>query len=219
MVKIGVFDSGIGGQAIADKLKTLFPDAEIIFVNDHEHVPYGTRRRAEIIELTLAAIQPLIDAGCDAIVIACNTATTMAIKDIRAAHPDVHFVGIEPMIKPAAKLTRSGVIAVFATPGTLRSPRYAQLKHTWAPKLTVLEPDCSGWATLIERGEPERIDIHSMINEIHRWKADVIVLGCTHYHWLKERIEKAAGPRVQVLEPSDAIGNRIESLLAEDFVN
>jgi len=213
MTKIGVFDSGIGGQAIADKLRQLFPGVEIISVNDSKNVPYGSHRRADIVRLTERAITPLIYEQCDAIVIACNTATTNAIGDLRKNHPEIHFVGIEPMIKPAARMTRTGVIAVLATPGTLKSHRYHQLKHQWASQLTVVEPDCSHWARLIEDGHADRIDLHAVISDVKRWNADIIVLGCTHYHWIKDRIEKAAGPKIHVLEPSDAIGARLDSIL------
>ncbi len=213
-MKIGVFDSGIGGEAVAARIQQLFPDVEILSVNDSKNIPYGLRQRSEIVRLTLAAIQPLIAAKCDGIVIACNTATTNAISDLRAAYPDMHFVGIEPMVKPAAKLTRTGVIGVLATPGTLLSPRYDQLKQQWAPHVTVIEPDCSTWADRIEHGHADSIDVATTIEELKRWQADVIVLGCTHYHWLKDKIQTIAGPHVQVLEPSDAIGARLDSLLS-----
>ncbi len=219
MVKIGVFDSGVGGQAVAEKLRLLFPSVEILSVNDSQNVPYGSRRRADIIRLTDTALQPLIEAQCDAIVIACNTATTNAIDDLRKRYPDTHFVGIEPMIKPAAKATKTGVIAVLATPSTLSSHRYHALKLRWAPRITIVEPDCSSWAGLIERGEAERIDIDTFVRDLRRWNIDVIVLGCTHYHWLKDRIQKTSGPSIKVLEPSDAIGARLSSLLTQDFFN
>lgn len=213
MVKIGVFDSGIGGKAVAKRLRQLFPKAKIISVHDSANVPYGSKPASEVIRLTDAAIQPLLAEKCDAIVIACNTATTNAIDHLRSTYPDVHFVGIEPMVKPAAKLTKTGTIAVLATPGTLKSHRYAELKRLWAAQLTVIEPDCSSWATLIERGELQRVDVHVAVHESLRWQADVIVIACTHYHWIKDRIQATAGPSVRVLEPSDAIGARIDSLL------
>lgn len=218
MVKIGVFDSGIGGQTIAEKLTRLFPDVEIISVNDSENIPYGLKQRSEIVRLTLKAVAPLVEDGCDAIVIACNTATTNAIDELRSTYPNTHFVGIEPMVKPAAKMTRTGVIGVLATPGTLASTRYARLKHQWAGRVTVIEPDCSNWAALIEHGGADTIDVTSVIEELLRWEADVIVLGCTHYHWLHDKIQKIAGPKVKILEPSDAIGARLDSLLSINSV-
>lgn len=218
MTKIGVFDSGIGGLSVAQKLEKLFPEVEILFTNDSANVPYGSRRRADIARLTETALQPLIDAQCDAIVIACNTATTNAINDLRKRYPDTHFVGIEPMVKPAAQMTKTGTIAVLATPSTLTSNRYHELKLRWAPRTTIIEPDCSKWASMIERGDADRIDIDTFIRELKRWDIDIIVLGCTHYHWLKERIQKAAGPHIKVLEPSDAIGARLDSLLSINSV-
>lgn len=217
MVKIGVFDSGIGGKSVANKLEVLFPEAQIIFANDPEHVPYGSRTPAEVTVLTKTAIQPLIDADCDAIVIACNTATTNSIGDLRAAYPDTHFVGIEPMVKPAAALTKSGTIAILATPRTLASPRYAQLKSEYTSGITVIEPDCSNWASLIERNHMNQQEIRKVAEQIQQADADVAVLGCTHYHWIKEDIQSILGPNVTILEPSDAIGARLDSLLSTDF--
>ena len=212
-MKIGVFDSGIGGKAVAEELQRLIPDAEVLYVSDSAHVPYGGRPQQEIIELTEAAIQPLLDAACDAIVIACNTATTNAIGALRQAHPAQHFVGLEPMIKPAAALTKTKTIAVLATPATLASERYAQLKNDWAADITVIEPDCASWASNIEHDAIEKIPLETTMSALKDNDVDVIVLGCTHYHWLKDRIEQLAGPTVTVLEPSNAIKERIHSLL------
>lgn len=217
-MKIGVFDSGVGGRAVAKRLGELLPDAEIICIDDHEHVPYGSRPVTEIIQLTDAAIQPLIDANCDAIVIACNTVTTVAITHLREEHPQMNFVGIEPMVKPAAAQTKSGKIAVLATPVTLASASYDSLKKTWAEGVTIIEPDTSSWAGLIEAGRSEEVPIEDTVFHLIEQNVDVIVLACTHYHWLKERAETAAGVRAIVLEPSDAIGNRILSLLSSETV-
>ena len=213
-MRIGVFDSGVGGKAVAGKLQELLPNAEIISVDDHDHVPYGDRTPENIIELTKIAIQPLLDMGCDAIIIACNTATTVAISSLRATYPSVNFIGIEPMVKPAATITKSKIIAVLATPKTLQSSRYKELKDTWAQGITILEPDCSDWAALIENNDSTKIQVEATTAKLLKEGVDVIVLGCTHYHMIKERIVDAAGDNVTVLEPTDAIANRIKSLLA-----
>ena len=212
-MRIGVFDSGIGGKAVATELGKLLPNAEIISVDDHDHVPYGDRPPEEIIELTKIAIKPLLSSSCDAIIIACNTATTVAISNLRTTYPDVNFIGIEPMVKPAAKLTRSGVIAVLATPRTLQSDRYNELKQTWAKDIVVIEPDCKNWSKLIEENESDQIDIETVTASLISQKVDVIVLGCTHYHHIKQRIVDSAGPDISVLEPTDAIANRVKSLI------
>jgi glutamate racemase len=176
-------------------------------------MPYGTKTDQEIVSLTVAAIQPLLTLNCDSIVIACNTATTVAIKHLRDMYPDVRFIGIEPMVKPAAQLTNTGVIAVCATPGTLRSKRYNELKESYARGITIIEPDCSSWALRIENDETNTIDVEATVASLIAQDVDVIVLGCTHYHWLKQRFVTAAGPDITVLEPSDAIAKRIADLV------
>jgi glutamate racemase len=217
-MKIGVFDSGIGGQAVALRLGKLLPDADIINIDDHEHVPYGSRPVEEIIRLADTAIQPLIDIHCDAIVIACNTVTTVAISHLRAKYPNMNFVGIEPMVKPAAMQTKSGVIAVLATPATLKSASYAALKKTWTEGIEVIEPDTASWAALIEAGKADLVPIENTVLKLIEQNVDIIVLACTHYHWLKERAVTAVGSRAIILEPSDAIGKRVLSLLGDTSV-
>jgi glutamate racemase len=106
------------------------------------------------------------------------------------------------------KITQTNRIAVCATLGTLKSERYKKLKKTWIKDITVIEPDCDSWAELIENGESDKIDVNSVVKSLQNENVDIIVLGCTHFHWLKNRIEKAAGPTVKVLEPSDAVASR-----------
>ena len=208
-MKIGVFDSGLGGEAVAVELRRLLPGAQVISINDRANMPYGTKPRAEIMKLTQAAIQPLLALECDTIVIACNTATTAAIQLLRHDYPTQKFIGLEPMVKPAALLTKTGVIATLATPATIASPRYEKLKSEYAKGVSIIEPDCSSWAELIETDQRELIDLEATIVPLLEQHVDVIILGCTHYHWLKDAIENIAGPTVMVLEPSDAIKNRI----------
>ncbi|HEY0965441.1 MAG TPA: aspartate/glutamate racemase family protein [Candidatus Saccharimonadales bacterium] len=214
-MKLGIFDSGIGGEAIAEALKQEFPDATFQVVNDRTHLPYGDKTPEEIRELTDTAIQPLIQSGSDVIVIACNSATTAAIDWLRRKYPEQKFIGIEPMIKPAAKHTKTGVIAVCATTATLASQSYQTLRKRYAGDLTVLEPDCSAWAKMIEDNQINETQIAETLDELLEAQADVIVLGCTHYHWIKDFILDHVGPDVAVLEPSEAIGRRVKALLQE----
>ncbi|MFZ3009646.1 MAG: glutamate racemase [Candidatus Microsaccharimonas sp.] len=213
-MKIGVFDSGIGGKAVATRLQELIPNAEIISVDDHRHVPYGSRPNAEIISLTQTAIQPLIDAECDVIVIACNTATTVAINHLREMFPLVPFVGIEPMIKPAAALTITKKITVLATPATLASARYKELKKLWANNVHIDEPDCNDWAELIEANRSKEVPIAGVVRNAIDNGSDVIVLACTHYHYLTSAAVATAEKRATILEPSDAIARRIKTILS-----
>jgi glutamate racemase len=208
-MKIGVFDSGVGGRFVADALAAAFTDDEVMYVNDREHVPYGNKSPEEIRHLTRTAVIPLVDDGCSIIVIACNTASTNAISFLRETYPHIFFVGLEPMIKPATQLTKTGVVAVCATRATLASKSYGLLKRTWAADITVIEPDCHEWATLIEEERSNEIDIDSLVTDLVSKNCDVIVLGCTHYHWLKNRFH-AANPSITILEPTDAIRQRID---------
>lgn len=207
-MKIGVFDSGRGGKYVADRLQVLFPDDDVHYVNDVTHLPYGEKTATELQQLTDAAIQPLLEDGSDVIVIACNSATTNAIAYLRQNYPATFFVGIEPMIKPAAQLTTTNTIAVCATPATLRSEAYASLKQRYASELTVIEPDCATWASLIEDARADEIDVEATVHQLHSQGCDTVVLGCTHYHYLKDRFQKAA-PLLHILEPTDAIASRI----------
>lgn len=212
-MKLGIFDSGIGGEAVAMTLRTSFPDAEIIAVNDHKNMPYGSKSPHEICTLTDAAIQPLLKNNCDIIILACNTATAAAIEMLRKRYPKQKFIGLEPMIKTASQLTKTNIIALCATPATLASDRYKQLVTRFGSHLTILEPDCSDWANMIENNQINHDSIARIINDVCDRGADVVVLGCTHYHWIKELIVETTDRRAQIIEPSEAIGRRIKTLL------
>lgn len=215
-MKLGVFDSGIGGEAVAAALQKTFPDAEIITVNDRDNVPYGEKSRERVIGLTDAAIQPLLASRCDVIILACNTATTAAIATLRSRYPTQRFIGIEPMIKPAAALTKSGRIAVCATPATLGSARYDELISLYGANLSIIEPDCQEWAYMIEHNQINHQKIAETIEQVCNTGADVIVLGCTHYHWIKDDIIALTRGRAVVLEPSEAIGRQVVALLGSE---
>jgi len=212
-MKLGVFDSGVGGEAVAAALQQTCPKAEMIVVNDRLHVPYGSKTPDEIIRLTDAAIQPLLSGECDVVVIACNTATAIALPTLRSRYPQQKFIGIEPMIKTASQLTKTNIVAVCATPATLASDRYNATKKRFTSDITVLEPDCHNWAYLIENSQINRQHIQATIRQVCDQGADVIVLGCTHYHWIKDVISEIANGDAKVIEPSEAIGRRVAHLL------
>jgi glutamate racemase len=208
-MKIGVFDSGRGGEFIANGLEQLLPEHEYTVVNDRDNVPYGSRSNTEVLQLTDAAIQPLI-AECSIIVIACNTATMAGITVLRERHPDTLFIGIEPMVKPAAKLSRSEHISVLATPLTLQSERYRQLVAQFASELRIDEPDATGWAAAVEADAARDIDFSELATSVNNG-SDVIVLACTHYITLKDRLREQF-PNVTILEPTEAIARQITAL-------
>ncbi|PIZ61499.1 glutamate racemase [Candidatus Saccharibacteria bacterium CG_4_10_14_0_2_um_filter_52_9] len=212
-MKIGVFDSGVGGLSVANAIGTALPDHEVILRDDRKHVPYGLRPPEEILGFVVPIFQELVDTGCQVIVVACNTVTTTLIGELRQRFK-IPLVAIEPMVKPAASLTKTKVIAVCATPTTLASSRYAQLKVEFAKDITVLEPDCSDWPVMIEDGQRDQQKIDSRITQVLTAGADVIVLACTHYHWIEDEITKLAKGRAQILQPEPAVIEQLKRVLA-----
>lgn len=213
-MKIGVFDSGVGGQSVAQAIQRTLPEAEVMLREDKEHVPYGTRQPAELLELVTPIFQELVDAGCQVIVVACNTVSTTLIKELRRRF-EIPLVAIEPMVKPAAALTKTKVIAVLATPTTLASARYAWLKDNYAKDVKVLEPDCSDWPYMIEHQQIDHQKIADRINEVLAANADVIVLGCTHYHWIEEDISKLSNGKATVLQPEQVVIEQLKRVLEQ----
>lgn len=212
-MKIGVFDSGIGGLSVARAIEKGLPKADVRFVHDTpEHFPYATKSPDEIYGFILPIFQSLVDERCDAIVVACNTVSTTLITRLRGAF-DVPMVALEPMVKPAAALTQSGVIAVCATPTTLASERYAWLKTTYGQAYTFIEPDCADWSYLIENNRMNETRIREGIEPALAAGADVVVLGCTHYHWIETEIKAIAKDRAQVLQPEAAVVAQVKRVL------
>lgn len=207
-MKLGIFDSGRGGELVAQKLCNLLPEHEYTVVNDLAHAPYGERLYYEIYQLTKIAIQPLLN--CDIIVLACNTATAAAIDYLRETYPAKTFVGFEPMIKPAATATKSGHITLLATKATAYSPRTEQLIASHAPNLIIDRPGTYGWATQIDKDRAEDIVLDEVKQSIANG-SDTIIIGCTHYIVLISHLEKLF-PDVTILEPTEAVAKQITAL-------
>ena len=214
MSKIGVFDSGVGGESVAKAIKQALSNDEVVYREDRNNVPYGTKTIEEIYQACKPVIDSLVTDGCEVIVIACNTVTTNLIDRLRA-EITVPLIGMEPMVKPAAEETKSKVIAVCATPRTLSSQRYQTLKETYASEVRVLEPDCSDWAAMIEHNDIDMQAMQSRINEVLDQGADQIVLGCTHYHWIEDKIQQLAKGRATVLQPEQPVIEQLKRVLAQ----
>jgi glutamate racemase len=212
-VKIGVFDSGVGGQSVVNAIKKELPDLEIIYKDDRSHVPYGNRNIEEIYGFVKPIFQEFVNEGCQVIVVACNTVTTNLISRLRKEF-NISMIGMEPMVKPAAEQTKSKIIAVCATPKTLTSERYKWLKDTYAQGVQVLEPDCSDWALMIESNSIDREKVAKRIEEVIEQGADQIILGCTHYHWIEELIKEIAAGRANVIQPEAAVTAQLKRVLA-----
>lgn len=213
-MQVGVFDSGIGGQSVADAIKAALPGLTVDFRCDPDHMPYGTKPPEEVRGYVLPILLQMQTDGCNAIVIACNTITTTLIDDLRQ-HVSAPLVAIEPMVKPASAVTQSGIIAVCATPATLASARYQALKQQYAQGITVLEPDCSDWALMIEHDAVDDEQIAKTINGVIKEGADVIVLGCTHYHWIEEKIASLSTGKATILQPEQAIIEQLKRVIAQ----
>lgn len=211
-MKIGVFDSGVGGLSVARAIQKTLPEHQVQYVQDAQHVPYGTKPPEQIHQFVLPILQKLVASGCQVIVIACNTVTTTLIDRLRQ-ELSVPLIGMEPMVKPAAIVTKTGVIAVCATPRTLASNRYAWLKQTYAANITVVEPDCSDWSYMIEHNQIDHQKIRTRIEHALAQQADVIVLGCTHYHWIEDKIKRIAAGRAEVMQPEQATINQLRRLV------
>lgn len=213
--KVGVFDSGVGGARVAQAIQEAIPEIRVLYADDHEHIPYGNRSPEEIKSFVVPILEALVEEGCEAIVIACNTVTTTLIAELREILP-VPLIGTEPMVKPAAEATKSGVIAVCATPTTLASQRYAWLKNEYAQNLKILEPDCSDWTRMIEDDDVNHEHIEQTIRGVCDKGADTIVLGCTHYHWIEEEIQDIAKEyNATVIQPEPALIRQLRRVLEQ----
>lgn len=213
-MKLGVFDSGVGGLSVANAITKAMPEHEVILREDKANLPYGTKTPEQLYNLVLPILEDMVEEGCEAIVIACNTVTTNIISELRVAL-EVPLVGMEPMVKPAAEQTRTGVIAVYATPATLKSKRYAWLKSEYAKNVTVIEPDVSDWAEMIESDAINRNKIAEIIDTTLQKDADVLVLGCTHYHWIEEMMNELVVGRAHIIQPEGAVIKQLQAVLAQ----
>lgn len=206
---IGVFDSGVGGLSVLRELYKLLPDEKYVYYADTAHCPYGGKTREYICERARQITRFLLDKGCDLIVIACNTATSAAIKTLRKEMPDVPFVGIEPAVKPAALGSRTNVVGVLATAGTLKGSSYLDLVERFQDQADVVESVGRGFVELVESGDFDsphaEAVVRAAVEPLVNAHADNLVLGCTHYPFLTEMISKVAGPGVKVINPAPAV--------------
>lgn len=225
---VGIFDSGVGGLSVLRHIWQASPQERLIYFADQAHVPYGSRSLGEIKQFSAAITRFLLDQGVKIVVVACNTATAAALKSLRAAFPDVPFVGMEPAVKPAALTTRSGKVGVLATVNTFASPRYAKLMARFAQDVEVIENPCRGLVPLIEAGQfesPEtkqllQLVLAPMLNQ----GIDTLVLGCTHYPFVRPLIEQiiaeeAPTRSVTIIDPAPAVARQTQKILHERLLS
>lgn len=214
---IGVFDSGLGGLSVWRELVKVIPDMPVVYFADGANCPIGSKPETEILKITVRAVEFLLAKGCQLIVLACNTATAVAIEDLRATYTNISFVGMEPAIKPAALQTKSGVIGVLATFGTFKGRLYQNTKKIHASNVEVVVRAGEGLVELVENSE-----IHTQkalelvgkyISPMLEKGADHIVLGCTHYPFLSPVINQLTNGNITLVDPAPAVCKQVVRLL------
>tara|TARA_B110000438_G_scaffold8215_1_gene8076 strand:- start:3555 stop:4325 length:771 start_codon:yes stop_codon:yes gene_type:complete len=216
---IGMFDSGIGGITIFNSIKKLLPNEDIIYYSDNLNSPYGNKSKSEIIRFSIKNTKLLIDKGCKIIIVACNTATTNSIEELRANFK-IPFVGIEPAIKPAAMQTKSGLIGILATKGTLASGLFSNTANNYGSDVKIIEKNAEGLVELIERGifEGEEIEkiLKKYLSPLVKKKIDHLVLGCTHYPILINTIKSLIPESVIIIDSGEAVAKQTKKLIEEN---
>ncbi len=222
MASIGIFDSGSGGLSVYRELVKLLPQERYIYFSDNAHCPYGEKTAEYIQERAHIITDFLLEKGADIIVVACNTATAAAIACLREDYPDVPFIGMEPAVKPAALGTRTGVIGVLATAGTLKGSKYLKTRGRFEDNVRIVEHVGEGFVELVEHGildGPEAYEtVKASLQPLLDEGADRIVLGCTHYPFLRPVIEAVAGPEVQVIDPAPAVARQTVRMLEANAI-
>lgn len=240
MIKIGVFDSGEGGLSVLKEITRLLPEAEYVYYSDNAHCPYGEKSPEYIQDRARAITERLLKEGADVIVVACNTATAAAISVLRSEYSDassqevrdrvqkltggrhdhICFIGMEPAVKPAALGTRTGVVGVLATAGTLKGSKYLKTKESVDDHVNVFEHVGRGFVELVEKGrlsgsEAEDV-VKASLGPLLSAGADIIVLGCTHYPFLLPVLQKVAGPDIRFIDPAPAVARQLVHVLERD---
>lgn len=220
---IGIFDSGAGGLSVFREIRKLLPDERYIYYSDNANCPYGEKSREFITDRARAITRFLIEKGAEVIVVACNTATAASISTLRSEFP-IEFIGMEPAVKPAAAKTRTGVVGVLATAGTLKATKYIDTREKWARNVTIAENIGKGFVELVEKGivsgpEAEDIVSRSLIPILNQG-ADTIVLGCTHYPFLSDAILKVAAAhtdrKISLIDPAPAVARHLLEIMEEN---
>lgn len=210
---IGVFDSGVGGLSVLTEIQRQLPAADLLYLADQGRAPYGVHSLEEVAAMAGDVSQWLLERGATTIVIACNTASAAALHRLRALHPDVPFVGMEPAVKPAALSTSTGVIGVVATAATFQGELFSSVVQRHSVGATVLTRACPRWVELVESGEVEGADARNQVaiclRPILEGGADTLVLGCTHFPYLVPLIEAVAGPGLRIVDPAPAVARQV----------
>ena len=218
-MKIGIFDSGIGGLSVLYEAMQLLPHEQFIYYADEKHVPYGEKTREEIIGYVDEIIQFMIDHDCKAIVIACNTATSADVSILRKEYPDVPVVGIEPALKPAVQFMEHPRVLVMATPMTIREEKFQRLMARYEKDAEIYPLACPGIVEFVERGELNSAELKAFLYRLLKpyceGTVDAIVLGCTHYPFVKDAIAEVMGNTVEFFDGGAGVARETRRRLME----
>lgn len=213
---IGIFDSGLGGTSIWKEIHQLLPLEKTIYLADSINAPYGLRSQDEIIKLSLKNTEKLLALNCKLIVVACNTATTNAVKVLRNTFK-TPIIGIEPAIKPAALKSLNKAIGILATKGTLSSELFSKTSELYTRDIEVVEVEGNGLVELIENGQKDsyamEVRLHQLIQPMLVAKIDYLVLGCSHYPYLIPKLKQLLPPGVQIIDSGEAVARQTKSIL------
>jgi glutamate racemase len=216
---IGIFDSGIGGTSIWKEIIALLPNENSIYLADSKNAPYGQKTEEDIIALSIKNTEFLLEKNCKIIVVACNTATTNAIKVLREKY-DVPFIGIEPAIKPAALKTLTKTIGILATKGTLNSELFEKNSNKITNEIQIIEQVGEGLVPLIENGNLNSTEIKILLSRylypMLKKEIDCLVLGCTHYPYLIPQIKKIIGNDIHIIDSGEAVARQTKSILEKN---
>lgn len=219
MRPIGVMDSGFGGISVLRELVALMPQENYIFYGDSKHAPYGTKTLKEVQELTCVDAEILVNQGVKALVVACNTATSAAINILRQKYTDIPVVGIEPALKPAVLVKAHPRVLVMATPMTLREEKFRKLMNKFMERAEVLPLPCPGLVEFVERGELEGPALETFLQELFspymEQPIDCVVLGCTHYPFVRNTIQKILGKNVLIFDGGAGTARETQRRLRE----
>lgn len=216
---IGVFDSGLGGISVLRELVALMPQENYIFYGDSKHAPYGTKTLEEVQALTCADAEYLINQGVKAIVVACNTATSAAISILRDKYADMPVIGIEPALKPAVLVKEHPRVLVMATPMTLREEKFKRLMEQFQERAEIIPLPCPGLVEFVERGELDSPELEKFLKGLFAdfvtHPVDCVVLGCTHYPFVKGMIQKVLGKGVLIFDGGAGTARETKRRLTE----
>ena len=214
---IAVFDSGVGGISVLKHLVRVLPEERFLYFGDSANAPYGTKTKEQVRELTLAAAEMLYRRGIKALVVACNTATSAAINDLRAAYPDLIVIGIEPALKLAADTFPGGNLGVMATPMTLREEKFAALVERFDKSCNIFKLPAPGLVELIESGKADSPEAEALLGRLFAGypKMDALVLGCTHYPFAAGTISRVLGRDVTLLDGGDGTARETKRRLEQ----